>query len=667
MRYYWPLVGCCIALGYSWSRATWKDDVGFTRLTQTFTSDVPTGLSPGVTQVEAGPPYMPDVAGPQFTGKSIVNMSGVAAASAHATMVGSFFYGTDDSLVPNTSEVDVYSAFDWLTRQPTESRRVQNHSWISNIGNADSVIFSTNISLDQAVVNSGFICIVGVDNGTTTSTVLPQLLSQSYNSISVGLTSGNHSAGFTVYDGPGRIKPELVAPDNYTSFATPKVSSAAGLLAAKLESAPYSLSGLDISLVAKALLLAGATKEEFPAWARTASRPLDLRFGAGELNVFLGYNILVSGRVASSSTQVRPSTSWARSSVRSNSTPSKCAYFFDIPPGSSNPRFSAALVWHRAVNGFQVPSLANLDLTLYAVPASSFTLVDSNIIDASRSAVDNIEHIYQPNLTPGRYALRVGTTSDSTDYALAWRTSPTVNINASIAEANEFNETPGQFTVSRIGPTTTPLYVPLAASGTALSRIHYVALPVGVLIPVGAASATIQLTPLADLIAQGDRTVTLTVCSDFSLSAGLANAATVVVKDKPYDAWRFAHFSSTQLASADISGGSADPDGDGLHNLLEYAFARDPLTPDSSAYPSSITLGGDGHLNYAYFRASGRLDLNYIPEWASDPSGTWQNSVAYLTEISRTPVDGGENVIMRAETPLSAAPSQFLRLRITRP
>ncbi len=649
------------------AHADWKDDVGHTRLLQTFTTGVPTALSSGVTQVEApldgvaNSVFMPDPATPELTGKTYTPFGTPTTYSWHATTVGQFFYGNATSLLPQTSQIDVYNANSWLSSLIyAEARQVQNHSWISNTGNSASNIQLINKLIDYSVINYGFVCVVGANNGN--STTLPELLCQGYNQISVGLSNGNHSAGFTTQDGSGRIKPDIVAPDpNYTSFSTPKVASAAGLLAEKTSDAPHSLSGADIPLTVKALLLAGATKEEFPTWARTTARPLDLRYGAGELNTLLAYNILLSGKVAASDSATRPGTAW---SVDTASGPKN--YFFDVPVGSVGTRFSAALIWHRSVNQFLNASLANLDLKLFSVEPDSFTLGAQ--LDTSASTVDNVEHLYQAALAPGRYALQVTRTSGSpTAYALAWRTSPTVAVSATAPEARELDGTPGQFTLTRTGPITTPLYVPLSIGGTAVSGTHYTALPAGVLIAAGSASATVQIAPVADATAQGNRTVTLAVATDFSLSAGTSSAGSVTIADKPHDAWRFAKFTAPQLADPLVSSPDADPDADGLPNLLEYAFAREPLVADGPSAQPAASPGLDGHLAFTYFQAADRPDLTFTPEWTEDLAGTWQSAATYLTETNRIPVPGGENVTVRAETALATLPIQFFRLRVTRP
>ena len=43
-----------------------------------------------------------------------------------------------------------------------------------------------------------------------------------------------------------------------------------------------------------------------------------------------------------------------------------------------------------------------------------------------------------------------------------------------------------------------------------------------------------------------------------------------------FDEWRAVHFSTAELADPAVSGTEANPAGDGLGNLLKYAFDLDP-------------------------------------------------------------------------------------------
>jgi len=74
------------------------------------------------------------------------------------------------------------------------------------------------------------------------------------------------------------------------------------------------------------------------------------------------------------------------------------------------------LVWNRQ---FSQTNINNLDLFL-------FNTVNSNLIACSTSLVDNVEHIFLPQLAAGRYDLQVwkaggaNVVSDLETYALAW-------------------------------------------------------------------------------------------------------------------------------------------------------------------------------------------------------------------------------------------------------
>lgn len=660
--------------------ADWKDDIGYTRLQQTFTSGVPSAPANGVTQAEApdgSANYAPDTASSLFAGNTFTLQSGASGANGHAQTVASYFYGNTSSLLNAPLPVDLYNANNWLgtgflnygtaNNPATEYRRVQNHSWISHFDTTqlttsqiDAAVSSINQRLDYAILVDGFTGVVGMGNGA--STTLPDLLGQSYHTISVGLVNGNHSAGFTAYDTTGRMKPDLVAFEGVTSFSTPQVASAAALISEKLRNS-YSTSlsvNADYPRLTKALLLAGAAKEPLSSWSRAdTTKPYDAVYGAGALNVLLAYRILNAGPFSYSTSALVANTGWSVASVGGNPPSTRTrTYYFEIT-GSSVP-FSAALTWHRLFA--QTVTLENLNLALYNVNTGTFNL--GSQVDASTSTVDNVEHIYRSSLAPGRYALQV-TGTNPTTYALAWRTSPTVTVAATTLVAREIDLTPAVFTVTRTGPITSPLYVPLTWSGTAVAGSHYNTPPSSVLIPAGSATATVQITPVADNLAQGNRTVTLSVATDFSLSAGSPASATATIQDKPFDAWRFTRFTTEELADSAISGDSADPDSDSLSNLLEYALSGDPKSADFPAHGPAAGINSN-RLTLTYTRSNSASDLTFSVEWTDDLS-TWHTGSSFTETLSTTDNGNGTStVITRALTDLGVTPRQFLRLRVTR-
>ena len=643
--------------------ADWKEEIGFTRLQLLAGAELPTSPTLGATQVEAFYPnttnYAPDTSSPLFTGKTFLEKSGASGASMHAQQVAENFYGTG-SLQPGAAAVDLFEVQNWVNAgflnyggaEPvSEVRAVQNHSWAGSFGNTT---IDTEISrrLDYAINRDAFVCAVGLFNEDANHPVHAQLLCQTYNTISVGRDDGLHTKGFTTLDGSGRTKPDIVAPSAYpnafTSFTTPMVASAAGLLHAKVSAAPFSLTGADRPRVVKALLMAAARKDTVPAWDNTAARPLDDVYGAGELNILHAYNALRAGKKTAGSTQ-HGMRGWAAESVGS----STMTYYIHIPSGAPSTPFCAALVWHRVVPYPSLnPSLANLSLRLHHASGST----TGTLIAESLSTVDNVELIHQTALPPGDYALVVSKISGSTTpYALAWHSLPAVTVAATAPTAREIDGQTGTVTLTRTGDTTLPLHVPLSIGGTAVAGSHYQALPASITIPAGQTSATLQIIPISDFLAQGDRSVTLAVAADFAIAANPAQSAAVTIQDKPFDEWRFPRFTSPELANPAISGENADPDGDQLPNLVEYALNLAPKTPNLSPV-AMIDSGG-----YLALSAPKNLAATDIT-WAAETSGTltaW-TSATILTNTSAS-------FLARDTVLKTSASRRFIRLKILRP
>lgn len=404
-----------------------KSAIGYNALQAELGAATPTGAGVKVSVVEASwdgraSNYAPDDTDSEFGGKSFTYKSGSHSDSLHATEVGRHLFGLSTSMTPGITEVDSYYSADWrsdylntgsFSAPDVETSQVQNHSWISSNSSTDVLR-----RLDHAINRDGFTAVVGVNNwnGSGSAPSHPPLLSSSYNSIAVGLSSGRHSRGGTTADGTGRIKPDIVAPDSAVSFATPTVSSAAALLREVAGNDSSLANGLQPETV-KAVLMAGATKEEFAGWDRTTTRPLDDVYGAGELNVYRSYQILTGGeQEAGTSVSQR---GWDFTTTGA----SNASYFFDVVDNTELTDLSVLLTWNRQAGpgalGWLTPdsSLANLDLSLTMMNGSDF----GSILDISQSAVDNVEHIYFDSpLSTGRYALTVSSDTLGTEYALAW-------------------------------------------------------------------------------------------------------------------------------------------------------------------------------------------------------------------------------------------------------
>ena len=243
------------------------------------------------------------------------------------------------------------------------------------------------------------------------------MLSYSYNAIVVGVSSGDHSTGLTADPasngyGPGRSKPDIVVGGDGTtvSAATATVSSAATILREVVAG-----SDADRSEPMKAILMAGATKDEFPGWTRSPGVPLDDTFGAGELNIFNSYKIQLGGQKnGSADSAAAPDVGthgWDYGDIAASDD---LYYDFIVDPGSTASELSVILAWNAQIPSFSAsnPSLANLDL--------EFRDSSGTLIDFSVSSVDSVEHIYIQDLTPDTYTLKVSAGA-ATDFGLAWR------------------------------------------------------------------------------------------------------------------------------------------------------------------------------------------------------------------------------------------------------
>jgi len=428
----------------------WRDEIGLTRLQGRLGQFMPTGGSIGVSQVELcteGTDYVPDRRDACFTGKSITPRSGGGGLSNHATIVGEHYFGLGTSPAGDIRSADVYEANAWVNNclrvdspfEPLVERdRVQNHSWVGTLGSAETDTDALRRT-DLMIERDGVLVAAGLNNGSTTS--IPRLMCSAYNVVTVGLTNGNASRGSTAIDGPGRIKPDLVAPLAATSWATPVVAASGALL---LEACEAKEVLLDLparqkltarALLVKGLLMGGATKSQWPDWRKgfatpctDGSVPLDYRYGAGQLNIDNSHRILMAGRRRGSEFGDVPVTGWDLAPITAGG---RRQYVFELPAGTRATEVSILVVWNRRVRATAGSSLhltatlADIDLRLYALRESG----SPRLVDASTSRVDNVEHIYLKALNPGRYAIDVRSDSAS-QYCLTWDAALTPTIQA---------------------------------------------------------------------------------------------------------------------------------------------------------------------------------------------------------------------------------------------
>lgn len=109
---------------------------------------------------------------------------------------------------------------------------------------------------------------------------------------------------------------------------------------------------------------------------------------------------------------------------------------------------------------------------------------------------------------------------------------PSVNISATDPNAAESGD-PGTFTITRTGPTTSALTVNFTVGGTATNGTDYtlIASPGTLVLPAGATSGTITVSPLQDTLSEGNETVVVSLATGSGYGLGAQTSATVTIAD----------------------------------------------------------------------------------------------------------------------------------------
>lgn len=158
---------------------------------------------------------------------------------------------------------------------------------------------------------------------------------------------------------------------------------------------------------------------------------------------------------------------------------------------------------------------------------------------------------------------------------------PLVQLIATDPTASETGK-PAKLLFSRpLAATNAPLAVPYQLSGTASNGVDFAALPGSVVFPAGVSATSVVVSAISDTLPEGDKTLTVSLAAGAGYGVGAFSNATVQILDTPFDGWRFANFSTTELAQPGVSGPDADPDHDGAGNHQEFLAGTDPRSAAS--------------------------------------------------------------------------------------
>lgn len=690
-----PLILCtaCLALGSSSAVAGYLDEIGLTELRSRDSSLNGNGVT--VAQIEASQgnawqtdPANTGLAANLFTfydsGSNYPTGTTFSSSleSAHANRVGSLFYGISsgtqgyDGVSPGVAAIEMFEVNYYynsiVAPQISTGANVINQSFVfsSQINVVDEAYDDYAARYNALFVNGIF---TDANNDPAVTTLITSPAS-SYNGIAVGVIDDVNLTPLA----DGRSKPDIVAPSNgglaaYTSYTTPIVSGAATILfqsgARGDAGAGTADNATDIRTI-KSLLLNSAVKPS--GWSNTSTRPLDTINGAGILNVNQAQLQLASGEhsetvndqlTASGAehppptgivTNVSSNTGWnlgTLANVRQQGQWRDVTdhYFFNCDSNEASTfNLNATLVWNRNLDR---TNINNLDLFLYRE--------DGTLIASSVSTVDNVEHLYELNLAPGRYVLQVhkpasGRDSNSETYALAFKFEAGIPLAADNASATTQSSSEIQLAWNDNAGNETGYRIERRVSGGSFSTL--------VTLPSGTTSHT-------------DSTCVPGTAYDYQIiafndsgdaSAASASATTYTVQEN----WRFIHFGTTQATGE--AADDADPEGDGLVNRIEFATGNDPSAFNTTPIDDS-TFGQNRQFSFTWRNNSG---LDFSIGYSEDLSTGFSYSTSTtinsgsspkLEFISSTPIDSEFDTLTYGIRASVMTDSAFINLQVNAP
>lgn len=231
-----------------------------------------------------------------------------------------------------------------------------------------------------------------------------------------------------------------------------------------------------------------------------------------------------------------------------------------------------------------------------------------------------------------------GTTGFVVADAARWVSTTVTNSNpvqliATDAVASETGHVAKLLFARPLASTNSPLTINYQLSGSASNGLDYATLSGNLTFPAGVATTNLSIRAINDTVAEGNKTLIVTLVASAGYTVGTLSNATVQILDTPFDAWRFEHFNQSELGQPNISGPDADPDLDGAGNWQEFMGGTDPRD-----LTSVLRVSIDAQTNTATIRFFAGANRSFTLQSRDNlNTGAWQDftNIAPAT-INRT-------------------------------
>ena len=160
--------------------------------------------------------------------------------------------------------------------------------------------------------------------------------------------------------------------------------------------------------------------------------------------------------------------------------------------------------------------------------------------------------------------------------------------------------------------------------------------------------------------------------------AGFLLAETELLPEAPGDSGSpdltivsIARVDATDAANNALSGQTADPEGDGMNNFLDYTLGGFPRFVDRKAREPIVAIenfSGQNYVTLTYTLNAGASDATVVAEVSGNLS-TWSSSGANVILVSgpTTNPNGSVTRKVRDATATTAAAQRYIRLKSTGP